>query len=258
MGPTNNGKSDYIDLDGTPGIFQVLNRCSMWLTFMILLVLILLCKHPGGNCGGNMLFACWRFIRWIQEAVNWLGNKLYQPFGFCGQKLATAINWLGNKFFDLFGNSRRPLATELIYCQKDLSDNGFETFCRKFIQDILLKKLNVDEPTDERIFMVLELPSKNRQNILDVLCNDITIITEKYSLEGKDDIVLIQISFDGNNIDDPPNLMTDKTFKRIEQRLQRKFVSYINIVYTGKHQFKDCNINRDAARKLRLLSKKKN
>lgn len=152
----------------------------------------------------------------------------------------------------------RRLAKDLIYCQKDLSDNGFKTFCEQFIQDIPLKQLNVDEPTDERLFMVLELPSTNRQNNLDVLCHAIKIITEKYSLEGKDDIVLIQISFDGNNIDDPPNLMTDETFERIQKRLKRTFVSYINIVYTGKHQFQDCNINRDAADKLRLLSQKEN
>lgn len=75
---------------------------------------------------------------------------------------------------------------------------------------------------------------------------------------GKDDIVLIQISFDGNNIDDPPNLMTDKTFERIKKRLKGKVVSYINIVYTGKHLFHGCNINRDAADELRLLSQKEN
>lgn len=256
MGPTNNGKSDYIDLDGTPGIFQVLKRCSMWLTFMILLVLILLCKRHGENCAGNMLCTCCLFIRWIQESVIWLGNKFNQLFGFCRQKLATAINWLGNNFFEPNDNSMRPLAKDLNYCQKDLSDNGFKTFCGKFIPDIPLKQLNVDEPTVGRIFMVLELPSINRQNELDVLCDDITNVTEKYSLEGKDDIVLIQISFDGNNIDDPPDLMTDETFERIQKRRKRKFVSYINIVYTGKHQFQECNINRVAADKLRLLSQK--
>lgn len=53
-----------------------------------------------------------------------------------------------------------------------------------FIQDISLKKLNVAEPTVGRIFMVLELHSKNRQNKLDVLCDDIIHVTKKYSLEG--------------------------------------------------------------------------
>lgn len=74
---------------------------------------------------------------------------------------------------------------------------------------------------------------------------------------GKDDmIVLIQISFNGNNIDDPPYLMTDNTVKRINDRLIRKFVWYINIVYSGKHNFQDCSRNRDAADMLRSLSKK--
>lgn len=73
---------------------------------------------------------------------------------------------------------------------------------------------------------------------------------------GKDDIVLIQISFNGNNIEDPPYLMTDNTFEKIQIRLKRKFVWYINIVYTGKHNFQDCSRNRDAADMLRSLSKK--
>lgn len=53
-----------------------------------------------------------------------------------------------------------------------------------FIKDISLKKLNVDEPTVGRIFMVLELPPINRQNKFEVLRQDITHVTEQYSLEG--------------------------------------------------------------------------
>lgn len=75
--------------------------------------------------------------------------------------------------------------TDLYYCQKDLSDNEFENFCGRFIRDITLKKLDVDEPAVGRIFLVLELPTKNRQNNEDVLCDDIKNVTEKYSLEGK-------------------------------------------------------------------------
>lgn len=76
-----------------------------------------------------------------------------------------------------------------------------------------------------------------------------------FSLENND-MILVQISFDGNNIENPPNLMTDDTFERIQIRLKRKFASYINIVYTGKHNFEDCDINRNAANKLKSLSKK--
>lgn len=50
--------------------------------------------------------------------------------------------------------------------------------------------------------------------------------------------------------------MTDDTFERINMRLKRNFASYINIVYTGKYNFQDCFINRDAADKLKSLSKK--
>lgn len=76
-----------------------------------------------------------------------------------------------------------------------------------------------------------------------------------FSLENND-MILVQISFDGNNSENPPNLMTDDTFERIQIRLKRKFASYINIVYTGKHNFEDCDMNRNAANKLTSLSKK--
>lgn len=69
-------------------------------------------------------------------------------------------------------------------------------------------------------------------------------------------IILVHISFDGNNIENPPNLMTDETFERIKIRLERNFVSYINIVYTGDHKFQECDINRNAANKLKSSSKK--
>lgn len=75
------------------------------------------------------------------------------------------------------------------------------------------------------------------------------VLTFFFTLENKD-IILVQISFDGNNIDNPPNLMTDDTFEVIKIRLNQNFASCINIVYTGKHDFKDCGINRNAAFKL--------
>lgn len=82
------------------------------------------------------------------------------------------------------------------------------------------------------------------------------ILSSGFFFLGKDDIILIQISFDGNNIDNPPNLMTDETLDGINIRLKQNFVWYINIVYSGKHDFEDCDINRDAADKLKSLSKK--
>lgn len=50
--------------------------------------------------------------------------------------------------------------------------------------------------------------------------------------------------------------MTDDTFEGIKKRLNRNFASYINIVYTGKHDFQVRDINRNAAKKLKQLSKK--
>lgn len=72
----------------------------------------------------------------------------------------------------------------LNYCQSDLADNEFENFCGQFLQDISLRKIK-DEKAVGRIFLVLELPSKNRQNNVDVLSDDIEKITINHCLEGK-------------------------------------------------------------------------
>lgn len=85
---------------------------------------------------------------------------------------------------------------------------------------------------------------------------DVSYYLDYFFLIGNEDIILIQISFDGNNIENPPNLMTDDTFERIQIRLKQRFTSYINIVYTGKHNFQNCDINRNAAEKMKSLSKK--
>lgn len=85
---------------------------------------------------------------------------------------------------------------------------------------------------------------------------DVSYYLDYFFLIGNEYIILIQISFDGNNIENPPNLMTDDTFERIQIRLKQRFTSYINIVYTGKHNFQNCDINRNAAEKMKSLSKK--
>lgn len=72
----------------------------------------------------------------------------------------------------------------LNYCQSDLADNAFENFCGQFLQDISLRKIKAEQAFG-RIFFVLELPSKNRQNNVDVLSDDIKDITENHCLEGK-------------------------------------------------------------------------
>lgn len=76
---------------------------------------------------------------------------------------------------------------DLYYCQNDLAGNEFDNFRGKFLQDISSRKLDeqVDKPADRRIFLVLVLPPKNRQNNVDVLTSDIEFITRKHFLEGK-------------------------------------------------------------------------
>lgn len=71
---------------------------------------------------------------------------------------------------------------------------------------------------------------------------------------GREDIILIQISFDGNNSDCPPDLMEGYSFQRLKNEVNLNFVSCINIIYTGNYDFKDCDINNKAKRK--LLEKK--
>lgn len=73
---------------------------------------------------------------------------------------------------------------------------------------------------------------------------------------GSQDIALIQISFDGNNSDSPPNLMEGNIFKRLKNEVALNLVSCIDIIYTGDFYFEDCSINRRAAKycqKERLL-----
>lgn len=73
---------------------------------------------------------------------------------------------------------------DLYYCQKDQAYNAFEHFYGRYLQDISLRKLNVNEPAVGQIFLVLDLPSKNRQNNVDVLSEDIGDIIKKHSLKG--------------------------------------------------------------------------
>lgn len=79
-----------------------------------------------------------------------------------------------------------------------------------------------------------------------------------YIFSDEENIILIQISHDGNNINSPPNLMTEKIFKKIKNQGHFKFASFINIIYTGNNDFKNCIINGKAAEKLQSLSNEKN
>lgn len=70
------------------------------------------------------------------------------------------------------------------------------------------------------------------------------------------EIILIQISFDGNNNINPPNVMNENIFESVKRKVMWDIASYINIIYTDVYTFEDCNINRSAVRKLYSLSDK--
>lgn len=61
-------------------------------------------------------------------------------------------------------------------------------------------------------------------------------------------ITLIQLSFDGNNRNHPPNLMNEDTFERLKHRFELRFASFINIIFTDLYRFEKCDINEKAAR----------
>lgn len=68
------------------------------------------------------------------------------------------------------------------------------------------------------------------------------------------DLILIYISFDGNNNINPPNVMNEDMFKGVKSETMWDIASYINIIYTDVYKFEDCKINKRAVRELELLS----
>lgn len=74
-------------------------------------------------------------------------------------------------------------------------------------------------------------------------------------LAGDTTISLVQLSFDGNNSINPPNLMNEDTFDMLKHRLELQLASFINIIYTDVYDFEDCGINKRAAIMLKSLSK---
>lgn len=68
------------------------------------------------------------------------------------------------------------------------------------------------------------------------------------------DIILIQISFDGNNSINPPNVINESIFESVKRNVEWDIASYVNIIYTDT--FEDCDINRSAVRELYSLSNK--
>lgn len=71
------------------------------------------------------------------------------------------------------------------------------------------------------------------------------------------DLILIYISFDGNNNINPPNVMDEDMFESVKSETMWDIASYINIIYTDLYKFEDCDINKRAVRRLELLSNKR-
>lgn len=72
------------------------------------------------------------------------------------------------------------------------------------------------------------------------------------------DIRLIQISFDGNNSRNPPNLIEGDIFERVQYEVKLKtgfcINSCIDVIYKDAYEFIQCEINQTAAITLELSS----
>lgn len=79
---------------------------------------------------------------------------------------------------------------DIIYCQKDEGDEKFQDFCREFLAGLSIEQLKSEKtPVNGKqypgyLFLVLILPSANRQNNLDVLSDSLTKIRNQFELKG--------------------------------------------------------------------------
>lgn len=82
-----------------------------------------------------------------------------------------------------------------LICYQDNEDRILKKFCTQFLPpDLFLKELDSKQPSDVRLLMVFILPSVNRQNNVEVLCNYISKVKEKYHLDGMCGFFLIKIN----------------------------------------------------------------
>lgn len=73
-------------------------------------------------------------------------------------------------------------------------------------------------------------------------------------IEAKHDIWLVQISFDGNNSSNPPNLIEGDIFERVNNEVNGLIHSCIDIIYKDAYEFIHCDVNQNAAATLEQLS----
>lgn len=76
-------------------------------------------------------------------------------------------------------------------------------------------------------------------------------------IEAKHDIRLVQISFDGNNTNNPPNLIEGDAFERVNNEVNGLVNSCIDVIYKDAYEFIHCDVNQKAAITLELLSTRK-
>lgn len=64
----------------------------------------------------------------------------------------------------------------------------------------------------------------------------------------------MQISFDGNNSSNPPNLIDGDIFQRVNNKVNGLIYSCIDVIYKDAYEFIHCAVNKKAAITLELLS----
>lgn len=152
-------------------------------------------------------------------------------------------------------SKEKPKFSGIYYCQEKTGDKTFENFCKNFLpNDFEVKEHRCEDTIPVRLFLVFFLPSVNRQNNVDVLYDFVTHMITQFQIKETNDIRLIQISFDGNRRFSPPNLVNGATFERLKSELKWEIASCIDIIYTDEFNFVRCDINKRAARAIRLLS----
>ncbi|XP_065943145.1 uncharacterized protein [Magallana gigas] len=143
----------------------------------------------------------------------------------------------------------------LYYCQKDTKDKEFEDFCTLSLSGCRVQKLVKGQKIPTPILLVLNLPPVNRQDIFEVISNYIVDINNTFDFKGETDVILVQISFDGNFSSNPPNVINDSLFRKLKKtpKVSLKLKAYINIIYADEYDYIDCEINREAQEKLCML-----
>lgn len=72
-----------------------------------------------------------------------------------------------------------------IICYQDNEDRIFKKFWTQFLPlDPFPTSLDSKQPSDARLLMVFILPSVNRQNNVEAICNYISNVKKKYHLDG--------------------------------------------------------------------------